>query len=124
MKKTNKKQTIIIATIAIIISITAIIISITSLNNETKHEWGCSLIDCAEFQEITGEQWARENCEITAQGTICLVVFDDGRTLEVPLDEINLSEITATKCTQYVCVEETVYRKVNYTLNIDEHFQR
>ena len=121
MKKNQKNQTI-ISIIALAFSVIAIILVLTSQPKQPDYEWGCSLLDCVEFKDITGEEWARENCQITAQGTICLVVFEDGRTLEVPLEELNLTEISATKCTEYICVEETMFRRVNYTINIDDYF--
>lgn len=120
MKK-NQKNQIIIAIIALTLSVIAIILALAPQTKQPNYEWGCSVIDCVEFKDITGEEWARENCQITVQGTICLVVFEDGRTLEVPLEELNLTEITATKCTEYVCVEETMFRQVNYTINIEDY---
>ncbi|MFP4568360.1 MAG: hypothetical protein ACLFN8_05445 [Candidatus Woesearchaeota archaeon] len=119
----QKKNTIIIYTLTII----AIMLSTISLlglldkNTTNKTEWRCSFAECTEYINISGEEWARENCVITTDGTICLATFDDGRQQEVPLEELNLSAITATKCLSYTCTEETPYKIVNYEIDINEY---
>lgn len=104
------------------VAIIALLFSVASLSGVFAKKddavWRCNFAECTEYVEITGEQWAQENCAITEQGTICLATFEDGRQVQVPLEEIDLSEITATKCMSYTCTEETPYKIVNYSLEI------
>ena len=121
MKPTKKHGTTlyIIIGITLLISMTSLVLPLLNSTEIDRTEWRCGVAECTEYVDISGEEWARENCEITAQGTICLAVFDDGRQFQIPLEEINLSAIEATKCANYVCVEETPYRQVNYDISIE-----
>ena len=123
MKKAkNEKSTsllYIISSAALLLSILAIVLIYTNQTSEG-FEWRCDFAECTEYAEISGEEWAQENCVITQQGTICLATFDDGTQSQIPLEELNLSAITATKCLNYVCTEETAYRPANYDLDLDE----
>ncbi|MCC7574844.1 hypothetical protein KO361_04595 [Candidatus Woesearchaeota archaeon] len=110
----------IVVTISILLSATTLT-GFATKNKDTEMEWICNYAECTNYVEISGEEWARENCQITAEGTICLLVMDDGRQFQVPLEELNLNEITATKCTSYVCVQETPIKKVNYEINIEDY---
>ena len=89
----------------------------SSLSSETA-EWRCSLVECAETIELTGVEWAQQNCAITDEGTLCQVNLDTGQSQIIPLDQLNLSAITATQCVKYVCVEEAPFRKVNYEIDV------
>ena len=90
----------------------------TDLNNI---EWRCTNPICTEIEEISGEDWVRENCFPTTEGTICVGLLEDGSqfqaTLEQLREEVDLNTITATRCLSYVCTEEMPYRIVNYTRN-------
>lgn len=84
-------------------------------------EWRCSLVECAETVQLNGPQWAQQNCYITEQqGTLCQLVLENGQSQIIPLEQLNLTAITANQCIKYVCVEETLYKKVNYTIDINE----
>lgn len=81
-------------------------------------EWRCSVLNCVESVNLTGEQWAQQNCVITEQGNFCRLVLEDGQVQTVALENLNLSAITATQCIEYVCVEEAPFRTVNYVMNL------
>ena len=118
MKKSKNHNNILyaVAGLALIISI----LSLSGASLDKEMQWRCNYAECTEYIEISGQEWAQENCAITEEGTICLATFDDGRQFQVPLEELNLSAITATKCTEYICTEETPYKEVNYVIDIDE----
>ena len=120
MNKTNKNNNSLIlygiAGLALLLSIASIAGLFTK--QETDFDWRCSFAECTEYVEITGQEWAQENCAITEEGTICLATFDDGRQFQVPLEELNLTEITATKCLEYICTEEQLFRQTNYKIDI------
>lgn len=81
-------------------------------------EWRCNSVQCAQVQNIDGTTWAQQNCQITQEGTLCQVTFDNGQQSVVPIENINLSAIQAQQCTEFVCVEEVPYKKTNYTMNL------
>lgn len=103
--------------IAVFVAVISLSYALNSRSSEPSYEWRCSFAECAEYEEISGTQWAQENCAITDQGTICLVVTDDGQQFQIPLEELDLAEITATKCNQYVCTEEAPFKSVNYEID-------
>lgn len=121
-KKSNNHQIIlyVLVIIAIAISIFALA-AITTSVDEIK--WRCSFAECTQYTEISGEEWARENCAITAEGTICLATLEDGRQIQVPLEELDIRAITVPKCLEYVCVEEAPYKEVNYVIDIEDYLQ-
>jgi hypothetical protein len=100
-------------------------LSITGiLNQDEEIEWACFYEECSEYVELTGEEWAKESCEITAQGTICITTDEQGMPMQFFLDELlqttNLSEITATKCVKSTCLAEIQIRETNYEITIDD----
>ena len=75
------------------------------------------MVNCTEVVQLTGTEWAQQNCVITEnEGTLCQVNFDNGESQIIPLDQLNLSAIQATQCVSYECVEETPYRAASYTI--------
>ena len=127
MKKTKNQQHNIILYALIAISIILSIVSITGILNqetETEKEWVCFYEECTEYVELTGEEWARESCEITAQGTVCTTVDEQGMPMQFYLEELlettSLSEITATRCVKSVCFAEIQVREANYEITLED----
>lgn len=110
------------------LALTASILSLTGVftqrEENTDLEWECFYDECTEIVELTGEQWAQESCQITANGTICTSVNELGEPIQFYLEELlattPLSEITASKCAKRVCLAEVPVREVNYEITINE----
>jgi hypothetical protein len=125
MKKTKNENIHIIMLYVIgILALSASILSLTGAfaqkENNTEWEWGCFYDECTEIVELTGEEWAQESCQITAQGTICTSVNDKGEPIQFFLEELlettPLSEITASKCAKRICLAEIPVKEVNYEI--------
>ena len=81
------------------------LVFLTGCAKETQElEWKCSMVECAEIIDMTGQEWAQENCFDVDGELICRLVFDNGDIYEAPLNELDLSQISATRCAQFVCV--------------------
>ena len=130
MKKRNKNIIILytVSIIALVLAIIALALVMVSGSNllqpEPEGDWKCEIVECTEFIEISGEQWAQENCAITPQGTICTGILEDGttfqRSLEEILSQINLSDLSATRCLSYVCTQEIKFRPANYEIELSQ----
>ncbi len=117
MDKSNKSMNK-----AYIISIIALILGVVSflgvMFSNTGIEWTCNYAECTEYVDVTGEEWAEDNCFATDEGVFCVATLEDGRQFEVPFENIDINEISATKCVSYTCIEEVPYRNVNYEVEI------
>lgn len=80
---------------------------------EKGYSWRCSAVQCAEFMD--GVTWAEKYCLPNGNQTVCPVIVD-GAQLLVPIESINLSAVQ--QCSRFVCVEEQLFRSVNYTINV------
>jgi regulatory protein YycH of two-component signal transduction system YycFG len=119
----NKNFVLMILAVLVVISIVLnVFILLDFFKSDDQNlnlNWECSLAQCVKNVTLSGEEWARENCVITANGTICYANLDDGKQYQIPLEELNLTTLIATKCVSYVCKEERPVRSANYTIPIN-----